>query len=151
MKSKIHTTTIFILFCSAMGAQSFPHDLDERERMDTVTTIYHLHNFSDHLRTFAQDTVTVEVYFEQRKTTKMPDSSLMAYKSECVQTSLLKSTRTAGSFFYPITRKNGRYILYFFRNGCFVESSLDSLPDGTTSQFFRVWGNCKPPLKTTRI
>jgi hypothetical protein len=150
-------TTILLLYCcsamtpTSVSGQTFPYDLDERESVDTATATLRLHRFSDHLITFGLDTVTVEVYFEQRKTTKMPENSIMAYRSECVQTLLLHTSIAAGSYFYPTTRKDGRYILYFFRNGCFVESSFDTLPDGTTSTFFGVWGKCGPPEKTTRI
>ena len=151
MKTIATTSIFFFVFCSAMSAQTFPYDIDARGKQDTISTIYHLHRYSDHLQVFGLDTVTVEVYFEQRKYTKRPDSSLMSYRSECGQTFLLDKSIAAGSYIYPITRKDGRYILYFFRNGCFVQSNLETLPDDTMSVFFRIWGDCQPPKMTTRI
>ncbi len=144
-------TAIFLFCCSAMGAQTFPYDLDERGKEDTVTHAYRLRSFSDHVQVFGFDTVTVEVYFEQRITAKVSGNSPMAFVSKCSSTSLLHTTAAAGSYIYPTNRRDGRYLLYFFRNGCYVETSIDCLPDGTSSHSHQIWGNCRPPKKITRL
>lgn len=142
MKTTTHLLLLAFSFHVA-SAQTFPYDVDGQSYRDTVSAAnYHLHFFSDHLSTFGEDTVEVEVYFEELEGVDLGKNSLMSYRFKCTQTIWLGSTKVAGRFVLPTNRQNGRYIIYFFKDGCFVETTFHILPDGTSSRSSLGWGEC---------
>jgi hypothetical protein len=135
---------------TATAAQTFPYDLDGSRNDLAVTDFLRLFRLDDHLRYFGTDTVSVEVYFEEKTFTQYPSGSNLTYSGRCIRTVFLLATTAAGAYQCPVTRQDGTYHVIFFRGNCFVETVLDMLPDGTSSQSSSAWGGCARPRRTKR-
>ena len=141
--SRLLFPLLFVALATPVAGQLFPFDRESDSLLVSQKIVLKI--LDGHTQIFGKGKIHLEVYFEPWEEVETKPGYAITFK--CTETIFVEKMEVAGDTLYPVTDDKGSYLFYFYRDGCYVLTTIERTPDGSTSESNEAWGDCKKTKK----
>jgi hypothetical protein len=138
--------SLFVALATPVAGQLFP--FDRTADIPPATEKITIAKLSAHTLIFGQGETNLEVYYEPQDVQYLEGQGDWSFKTKCRETLFIEKKKCSGTLTYLISDQPGHYLFYFYQDGCFVLTTIESLPDGTIGENHETWGKCLKNKRT---